>query len=277
MTTRTMHEHFEVVNQTTRMGGMARAAKYQSEFPPFAVTVDLVVLAVRPEVDGGRDGRLRLEAVLIERGEEPFAGQLALPGGFVQVDEDVEAAAYRELEEEAGLGPADVRLEQLGAYGAPDRDPRMRTVSVAWLAFGRVDRAPRGGSDARSAQWIPVDQVPGDLAFDHAKILHDAVAQARARVQDVRVAASFLPERFTVSQLRRVYEAVWGTDLDQPNFQRRVLALTGGESGEGLPLERVEDPDFVDPVTNRRSKHVLQLHPIAGELGESVCRVVHSS
>ncbi|MGM7669835.1 NUDIX hydrolase [Microbacterium sp. A93] len=252
---------------------MVSVAKYQSEFPPFAVTVDLVVLAVRPEADGGRDGRLRLEAVLIERGDEPFAGQLALPGGFVQVDEDVEAAAYRELEEEAGLGAADVRLEQLGAYGTPGRDPRMRTVSVAWLAFGRVDRAPRGGSDALSAQWIPVDQVPGDLAFDHAKILHDAVAQARARVQDVRVAASFLPQRFTVSQLRRVYEAVWGTELDQPNFQRRVLALTGDGSGVGLPLGRVEDPDFVDPVTQRRSKHVLQLPTDSGQLEESVCRV----
>ncbi|NUL46470.1 NUDIX hydrolase [Cellulosimicrobium funkei] len=252
---------------------MARAAKYQSEFPPFAVTVDLVVLAVRPEADGGRDGRLRLEAVLIERGEEPFAGQLALPGGFVQVDEDVEDAAYRELEEEAGLGAADVRLEQLGAYGAPDRDPRMRTVSVAWLAFGRVDRAPRGGSDALSAQWIPVDRIPAALAFDHARILHDAVAQARVRVQDVRVAASFLPERFTVSQLRRVYEAVWGTDLDQPNFQRRTLALTADGSLLRLPLQRVEDTDFIDPVTRRRSKHVLQMHPNAADLGETVCRL----
>lgn len=271
MTTRTMPEGFEVVNSTIRMGGVSKAAMYQSEFPPFAVTVDLVVLAVRPE--GDRGGRLRLEVVLIERGEEPFAGQLALPGGFVQVDEDVEAAAYRELEEEAGLGVGDIRLEQLGAYGAPDRDPRMRTVSVAWLAFGRVDRAPQGGSDALSAQWVPVDQVPGDLAFDHGQVLYDAVTQARARVQDVRVAASFLPERFTVSQLRRVYEAVWSTELDQPNFQRRVLALSGGGSGAALPLERVDDPDFVDPVTNRRSKHVLQLHLDAGMLAEAVCRV----
>jgi 8-oxo-dGTP diphosphatase len=256
---------------------MTKAAKYQSEFPPFAVTVDLVVLAVRPVREGepgeDRGGRLMLEAVLIERGEEPFAGQLALPGGFVQIDEDVEAAAYRELEEEAGLGPADVRLQQLGAYGAPDRDPRMRTISVAWLAFGRVDRAPRGGSDARSAQWIPVDQVPPALAFDHGQILHDAVAQARVRVQDVRVAASFLPERFTVSQLRRVYEAVWGAGLDQPNFQRRVLSLISDGAAAGLPLVRVQDPDFIDPMTRRRSKHVLELHPDAGALEASACRV----
>lgn len=251
---------------------MTTAEMYRSEFPPFAVTVDLVVLAVRPD-KGDRGGRLRLEAVLIERGEEPFLGQFALPGGFVQVEEDVEAAAYRELDEEAGLGASDVRLEQLGAYGAPERDPRMRTVSVAWLAFGRVDRAPRGGSDARSALWVSVDQIPAALAFDHSRILHDAVAQARARVQDVRVAASFLPERFTVSQLRRVYEAVWGTELDQPNFQRRVLALTGDGSGEGPPLVRVDDPDFVDPVTQRRSKHVLQLHQDSGGLGEPECRV----
>jgi 8-oxo-dGTP diphosphatase len=252
---------------------MVRASKYQSEFPPFAVTVDLVVLAVRPEEEGDGGGRLRLEVVLIERGEEPFAGMLALPGGFVQVDEGLEATAYRELDEEAGLGAEDVRLEQFGAYGAAERDPRMRTVSVAWLAFGRVDRTPRGGSDALSAQWIPVDQVPASLAFDHSDILRDAVAQVRVRVQDVRVAASFLPERFTVSQLRRVYEAVWGTDLDQPNFQRRILALTGDGSGAGLPLERVEDPAFIDPVTRRRSKHVLQLRPAAEELADSSCRV----
>lgn len=256
---------------TSRVGGVDAAMTYQSEFPPFAVTVDLVVLAVRPHEGGGGAGELRLEAVLIERGEEPFARQLALPGGFVQVDEDVADAAYRELQEETGLGAQDVRLEQLRAYGAPDRDPRMRTVSVAWLAFGRVHRDPHGGTDALSAQWLPVDQVPEALAFDHAQILRDAVDQARLRVQDVRVAAAFLPELFTVSQLRRVVEAVWGIDLDQPNFQRRVLALTGPE--DGRPLERVETDDFVDEVTRRRSKHVLRLADRAPGLPESACRI----
>ncbi|GHD06223.1 NUDIX hydrolase [Zhihengliuella salsuginis] len=245
---------------------------YQSKHPPFAVTVDLVVLALRPVESADRAGRLGLDVVLIERGEAPHLGALALPGGFVHVDEDLEAAAYRELEEETGLRPSDVRLAQLGAYGSPGRDPRMRTVSVAWLAFGRVDRTPHAGSDARAAHWLPADRLPADLAFDHAKILHDAVAQARTQVQDVRVAASFLPPVFTLSQLRRVYEAVWGLELDAPNFQRRILALTGGAAGDQRPLLRTEADGIVDTTTSRRSKHVLKLNPRAHDLPTQSCR-----
>jgi 8-oxo-dGTP diphosphatase len=187
-------------------------------FPAAAVTVDLVVLTVRAD---------RLHVLVVRRGEEPFAGREALPGGFVRPDEDLLDAAARELAEETGLTPATVHLEQLASYGAPDRDPRMRVVTVAHLALVADPPEPRAGSDAAAARWAPVDEVSPGLAFDHDRILGDGVGRARAKLEYTALATSFCGPSFTVAGLRRVYEAVWGRPLDPRNFHRKVTSAAG--------------------------------------------------
>ncbi|MFI8993939.1 NUDIX domain-containing protein [Streptomyces sp. NPDC053542] len=211
-----------------------------SAFPPFAVTVDLVVLTVR---------RHALCALAVRRGEPPFPGRWALPGGFVRADEDLETAAARELAEETGLhahGPAGpqlfpgAHLEQLATYGDPKRDPRMRVVSVAHLVLAPDLPAPRAGGDAHSARWAPVETLLGQdnglardgepaasLAFDHARILGDGVERARSKIEYSSLATAFCPPEFTVGELRRVYEAVWGVALDPRNFHRKVTGTPG--------------------------------------------------
>jgi 8-oxo-dGTP diphosphatase len=213
-----------------------------SAFPPFAVTVDLVVLTVRGHA---------LCALVVRRGEAPFQGRWALPGGFVRADEDLGAAAARELVEETGLCVHDpgalspmpsngAHLEQLATYGDPLRDPRMRVVSVAHLALAPDLPAPRAGGDANSARWAPVEELlgkdgsvereegPGEpLAFDHARILADGVERARSKIEYSSLATAFCPPEFTVGELRRVYEAVWGVALDPRNFHRKVTGTPG--------------------------------------------------
>lgn len=193
--------------------------KYDStKYPPFAVTADLVVLTLR-------EGRLCV--LLVQRGAWPQEGSWALPGGFTHIDEDIADAAYRELAEEAGVGGGDVVLEQLRTYGAPNRDPRMRVVSVAWLALGADMPEARAGSDAVDAQWVPVDEaLSQELAFDHRAILTDGLERARAKLEYSTLATAFVREPFTVGELREVYEAVWGTTIDPRNFHRKV---TGAE------------------------------------------------
>ena len=197
-----------------------RPASYRPEdHPAFAVTVDLVALTVRDD---------RLHVLMITRGEEPYRGRLALPGGFVHVDEGLPEAAARELVEETGVRRAPGHLEQLGTYGSPKRDPRMRVVSVAYLALAPEVPDPVAGSDASAASWIPVDRATSSrLAFDHAKILADGVERARAKLEYTSLATAFCPPTFTVSQLRRVYEAVWGVELDPRNFHRKVTRTPG--------------------------------------------------
>ncbi|MGW2300815.1 NUDIX hydrolase [Streptomyces sp. NPDC001809] len=235
-----------------------------SAFPPFAVTVDLVVLTVR---------RHALCTLVVRRGEAPYKGRWALPGGFVREDEDLGGAAARELVEETGLCAHDpaapppvpsngAHLEQLATYGAPDRDPRMRVVSVAHLALAPDLPAPRAGGDANSARWAPVEELLGEellagtvdgsaavraadgeasgdaggdekeggpvaLAFDHAQILADGVERARSKIEYSSLATAFCPPEFTVGELRRVYEAVWGVALDPRNFHRKVTGTPG--------------------------------------------------
>lgn len=187
-------------------------------YPPFAVTVDLVVLTVRTG---------RLSVLLVERAGPPYQGQWALPGGFVGIDEDLADAAYRELDEETGVTTG-VHLEQLATYGAPARDPRMRTVSVAWLALAPDLGEPIAGSDAAVARWIPCEDLDRlRLAFDHAQILSDGVERARAKLEYTPLATAFCGTEFTVGQLRAVYEAVWGHALDARNFHRKVTGTAG--------------------------------------------------
>lgn len=202
------------------------------DWPPVAVGVDIVMLAIR-------DGNLSV--LLVQRAQHPHRGRWALPGGFVGPDEALDDAAARELREEAGPAvAAAAHLEQLASYGDPDRDPRMRVVSVAYLALTRDAPAPSAGSDAHAARWWVVDDLDDEqvtLAFDHRRILDDGIERARAKLEYTTLATSLVDHPFTISELRRVYEAVWGVELEPANFRRKVLS-TGG---------------FVTPVGDQRN------------------------
>jgi len=172
------------------------------------VSVDLVILTIR---------RGRLSTLAWRRDTEPYAGLLGLPGGFIRLDEDLPAAAARVLAERAGLPEAPVHLEQLSTYGYPDRDPTRRAVSVAYLSIAPDLPAP----DQPQMSWQPVAGLT-QMAFDHVRILHDGVERARSKLEYTSLAAAFCRDEFTVGELRRVYEIVWGAALDPRNFHRKV-------------------------------------------------------
>ncbi len=141
--------------------------------PGFGVTVDLVLLAA---------GERPPHVLMVRRAHEPFRGRWALPGGFVKIDEDFESAVRRELREETGIDATPMRLEQVGAYGDPGRDPRGRIVTVAYVALISAPQQPKAGSDAAHAEWLDADDLlrsPASIAFDHARILGDAVERMR--------------------------------------------------------------------------------------------------
>lgn len=226
-------------------------------FPPQSVTVDMVLLTIR---DGA------LSVLLIERGGHPFKGYWALPGGFVGSDEGLDEAARRELAEETGLEEFPGHFEQLRTYGAPARDPRMRVFSVAYLGFMPNLPAPMAADDAAQARWWPIadlevtdgDELTYDqLAFDHSAILLDGLDRARAKLEYSTLATSFVKSPFTISELRRVYEAVWGVKLHDANFRRKVLSTegfvvpTGGRKsigrGPGVQLYRPGEGKILFP------------------------------
>jgi 8-oxo-dGTP diphosphatase len=222
---------------------------YTYEYPRPALTVDIVAFSLQNQ---------KLCVLLIERAEQPFAGMWALPGGFVKIDEDLNAAAERELEEETSVHGA--YLEQLYTYGAPNRDPRGRVVSVAHFALIPSNKPIRasGGSDASSARWHPLDDLP-PLAFDHHEIVTYAIRRLRYKLEYTAVGFELLPNNFTLTELQQTYEIILGENLDKRNFRRRILqagiieATPHKRSGEGRParLYRYRD-DAVAEVKARR-------------------------
>src|SRR5215472_12803600 len=185
--------------------------------PSVLLTVDLVILTLR---------ETSLQVLLVERGVEPYAGAMALPGGFLRdADEPILVAARRELSEEAGLDADALLLEQFGVYGDPGRDPRGRVVSVAFLAIAPRLPDPAAGTDAADARWRSADEVLSGalpLAFDHQSIVADGVERARSKLEYSAIAAAFCGPTFTISELQQVYEAVWGIRLDPRNFYRKI-------------------------------------------------------
>lgn len=179
---------------------------------PILLSVDVVIFSLRQNA---------LHALLIRRGAPPHKGKWAIPGGFVNPPESLEAAARRELDEETGL--RDVFLEQLYTFGEPKRDPRGRVVTVAYFALVPEEAAPlRAGDDAAEAAWHPVNDLP-ELAFDHAEILRYACQRLRNKLEYTSLGFELLPNEFTLTDLQTAYELVLGETLDKRNFRRRLL------------------------------------------------------
>jgi 8-oxo-dGTP diphosphatase len=189
--------------------------QYTYAYPRPAVTVDTALFTM-----AGEAGALRLQALLIQRASDPFAGAWALPGGFVDEHEDLRDAALRELREETGVREG--YLEQVGAVGTPGRDPRGHTITVLYVALVPGGRhAVAGGDDAREARWFAVEALP-PLAFDHAALLAGALRHLRRRVLEASVLLDLLPEAFKLDEMQGLAEAVLGRPLDRREFRRRV-------------------------------------------------------
>lgn len=189
---------------------------YTYDFPRPALTVDCVIF--------GLDESHQLKVLLIQRAHDPFEGQWALPGGFVDMGEGLEQAALRELEEETGV--KDVFIEQLYTFGEPGRDPRGRVVSVAYFALVNLEEHPvAASSDARKVRWFETSQLPR-LAFDHEQIMQAAIARLRAKVRYQPIGFELLPEIFTLFQLQKLYETILGVEeLNKRNFRTRILKM----------------------------------------------------
>ena len=216
----------------TRTGSGQAPPNYDpSQFPAFAVTVDVVILTM---------SEATLHVVLVRRGEEPFRGMWAIPGGFKRPTETLDEAAKRELREETGVDAASL-LAQFGAYGDPERDPRMNVVTIGYVAVIRDVGAIVAGSDAADAALMPVSEVLNGklpLAFDHLRILRDAIERVRVELEVSGIATAFVGTTFTMAELRSVYEAIWGVQLDAANFRRSIVA----EDGWVVPTGRHAPP-----------------------------------
>ncbi|MGH2517914.1 MAG: NUDIX hydrolase [Ktedonobacterales bacterium] len=177
-----------------------------------AVAVDVAILTVRER---------RLEVLLVRRRSPPFDAMWALPGCFVRGNESLEEAARGKLDEQAGV--RDAYLEQLYTFGEPDRDPRMRVITVVYYALIRPDafQLP-SGPEADDARLCWAYEVP-PLAFDHGAILDYTLLRLRSKLEYTTIGFQLLGERFTLSELQEVYEAILNRPLDKRNFRKKLL------------------------------------------------------
>ena len=186
--------------------------QYCYKYPHPAVTTDCVIF--------GFDGE-RLQVLLIERGIEPYKGRWAFPGGFLKMDETAEEGALRELKEETGLEGA--YMEQFHTFSVPERDPRERVITIAYYALVKIQEV-KGGDDAVSARWFPLDEIPS-LAFDHDYILRMATQRLREQIHFQPIGFELLPEKFTIKELQLLYESILGINFDRRNFAKKMTHL----------------------------------------------------
>lgn len=206
----------DVMHMPTSTESQSTPNPYCYDFPRPSVTVDIILFTFQAE---------ELKVLLIRRQRPPFSQCWALPGGFVEIDEDLEAAALRELWEETNV--SDIYLEQLYTFGAPDRDPRTRVITVAYFALLSAEQAQRlqlrSADDAADVRWWNVYDLP-NLAFDHARILQYALQRLRWKLEWTALGFLLLPAEFTLSELQKVYETVLHEPIDKRNFRRKMLA-----------------------------------------------------
>jgi 8-oxo-dGTP diphosphatase len=220
---------------------------YSYAYPHPAVTTDIVIFSIR-------DNELKL--LLIKRKGEPFKGKWALPGGFVQLDEDLEAAANRELAEETGV--SGVYLEQLYTFGQPNRDPRERVITVAYYALIPSDRLTLTAStDAEAVGWFGMDELP-KLAFDHETIVETAHQRLVAKLDYSTLAFQFMPEEFTLTELQAVYEIILRADIDKRNFRKWVLALERVEETGEYRRQGAHRPAKLYRLINRDQVDIIK-------------------
>ena len=220
---------------------------FQYKYPHPAVTTDIVIFTVR-------DNQLKL--LLIMRKGEPFQGKWALPGGFVQMDEDLETSARRELAEETGV--SGVYLEQLYTFGAVNRDPRERVITVAYYALIASDKTVlQAATDAEAVGWFSMDDLP-KLAFDHQQIVDKAHERLVAKLDYSTIAFQFLPEEFTLSQLQDVYEIILREEMDRRNFRKWALALDQIEETGEMRCDGPHRPAKLYRVTNPGKVEIIK-------------------
>ena len=220
--------------------------QYCYPYPHPAVTTDIVIFTIQEQ---------QLNVLLVRRGNDPFKNQWALPGGFVDIDEDLDVCAQRELHEETNL--RDVYLEQLYTFGQHKRDPRERIITVAYYALIPIDRLqPKAGSDAAEVQWYSVNELP-DLAFDHDQIINKARERVAAKTNYSTIAFQFLGHEFTLPELQEVYQILKNETLDKRNFRKWIQSLhcleeTGAfrRNGQHRPakLYRPKQPNVVEII-----------------------------
>jgi 8-oxo-dGTP diphosphatase len=210
------------------------AKSYRAEdYPRPSVTVDVVILTLV-------EGELRI--LLVKRRNWPFAGMWAIPGGFINMDESLELAARRELEEETGV--RDIFLEQLYTFGEPGRDPRTRVITVVYYALidaARLNVQVQAADDAAEAEWFPLYQLP-PLAFDHEEIIDYTIQRLRGKLEYTTIGFQLLAPEFTLSELQAVYEAIQNRELDKRNFRRKILSTDILEATEQTKMEGPHRP-----------------------------------
>ncbi|KYK26404.1 NUDIX hydrolase [Euryarchaeota archaeon SM23-78] len=215
-----MEQYYKFLKPYKETAKTYDASKYEKP----SVTVDIIIFTVK-----GHD----LKALLVKRKAWPFKDFWAIPGGFTGMEEALEDAAKRELKEETGV--KDVYLEQLYTFGEPKRDPRTRVITVAYYALIASENLKlQATTDVTDVKWFSVDQLP-KLAFDHNQILDYALKRLRNKIEYTNIAFQLLPERFTLSELQKIYEIILGKELDKRNFRKKVK-----ETGVLTPLKETK-------------------------------------